>query len=43
MVGLSFFSCTDKKPAPSNSAIPVNLMTVKSKPVLYYDKYPAIT
>jgi len=43
MVGLSFFSCTDKKPAPSNSAIPVNLMTVKSKPVLYYDKYPATT
>jgi len=43
MGGLSFFSCTDKKPAPSNSAIPVNLMKVKSKPVLYYDKYPATT
>ncbi|HVV05932.1 MAG TPA: efflux RND transporter periplasmic adaptor subunit [Puia sp.] len=41
--GLSFFSCTDKKPAATNSAIPVNLMTVKSRPVTYYDKYPATT
>ena len=35
-----FFSCEDKKPAPTPPT-PVNVMTVKSRPVLYYDKYPA--
>lgn len=42
MGSLVFFSCQDKKPAP-NPPTPVNLMTVKSRPVLYYDKYPATT
>jgi len=35
-------SCEQKKPAP-NPPTPVNLMTVKSKTVLYYDNYPATT
>ena len=39
---LAFFSCKDKPPAPIPPT-PVNLMTVKSQPVLYYDNYPATT
>src|ERR1700748_2561255 len=39
---LAFFSCKDKPPAPIPPT-PVNLMTVKSHPVLYYDNYPATT
>jgi len=35
-------SCS-QKPATPPAAIPVNLMTIQSKPVLYYDKYPATT
>src|SRR5882757_2574060 len=42
MGSLVFFSCEEKKPAP-NPPTPVNLMTVKSRSVLYYDKYPATT
>lgn len=40
--GLAFFSCQQKPPAP-NPPTPVNLATVKSQPVLYYDDYPATT
>jgi membrane fusion protein (multidrug efflux system) len=42
MGSLVFFSCKENKPAP-NPPTPVNLMTVKTRPVLYYDKYPATT
>lgn len=37
-----FFSCKSKPPAP-NPPTPVNLVTVKVEPVLYYDNYPATT
>jgi len=40
--GLAFFSCKEKPPAPIPPT-PVNLITVKSQPVLYYDKYPSTT
>jgi len=40
--GLAFFSCQQKPPAP-NPPTPVNLATVKTQPVLYYDDYPATT
>jgi membrane fusion protein, multidrug efflux system len=40
--GLIFFSCTQKPPA-QNPPTPVNLLTIKPRPVLYYDKYPATT
>jgi membrane fusion protein (multidrug efflux system) len=40
---LLFFSCEEKKQAAPNPAIPVNLLTVQSKPVRYYDNYPATT
>lgn len=39
---LFLFSCAEKKAAPVPPT-PVNLMTVTSKPVLYYDNYPATT
>jgi membrane fusion protein (multidrug efflux system) len=40
--GLAFFSCQQKPPAPTPPT-PVNLITVMSQPVLYYDKYPSTT
>jgi membrane fusion protein (multidrug efflux system) len=40
--GLAFFSCQQKPPAPTPPT-PVNLVTVKLQPVLYYDKYPSTT
>lgn len=40
--GLALFSCQQKKPAPVPPT-PVNLITVKPRPVLYYDNYPATT
>src|SRR6201986_3769267 len=40
---LAFFSCQQKPQAPANPPVPVNLTTVKSQPVLYYDNYPATT
>jgi len=40
--GLALFSCQQQKPAP-NPPTPVNLATVRSQPVLYYDDYPATT
>ena len=38
----TFFSCQQKPPAPTPPT-PVNVITVKSQPVLYYDNYPATT
>jgi len=35
-------SCKKKQPPP-NTEVPVNLMTVTAKHVLYYDKYPSTT
>ncbi len=37
-----FYSCQQKQ-QPPNPPTPVNLITVNSKSVLYYDKYPATT
>ncbi|HTQ65859.1 MAG TPA: efflux RND transporter periplasmic adaptor subunit [Puia sp.] len=37
-----FFSC-QQKPASRPGPVPVNLITVQSKPVLYYDNFPATT
>ena len=37
-----FFSCKHKQPPP-NPAVPVNLITVKSQKVYYYDNFPATT
>ncbi len=39
---LAIFSCQQKPPA-TNPPTPVNLATVKSQSVLYYDDYPATT
>src|ERR1700755_1796204 len=41
--GLAFFSCQQQKAPAPNPPTPVNLATVKSQPVLYYDDYPATT
>jgi len=43
-----FISCLilaacQKKQPPASPEVPVNLVTVKAKKVLYYDKYPATT
>jgi RND family efflux transporter MFP subunit len=37
-----FFSCKQKQPPP-NPATPVNLITVKSQKVYYYDNFPGTT
>jgi membrane fusion protein, multidrug efflux system len=37
-----FFSCTHKPPPP-DPVVPVNLYTVKSQKVYYYDNFPATT
>lgn len=39
---LTIFSCKPK-PTPPTPPVPVNLMTVSARPVLYYDKYPSTT
>ena len=39
---ITFFSCQQKPPV-ANPPIPVNLVTVERKNVLYYDKYPSTT
>jgi RND family efflux transporter MFP subunit len=36
-------ACGGKKQPPPNPEVPVNLVTLKAKHVLYYDKYPATT
>jgi len=36
-------ACGGKKPPPPNPEVPVNLMTLKAKPVFYFDKYPSTT
>jgi membrane fusion protein, multidrug efflux system len=38
----AIFSCKQKQPPPP-AAVPVNLMTVTARKVLYYDKYPSTT
>jgi membrane fusion protein, multidrug efflux system len=38
----AIFSCKQKQPPPP-AAVPVNLMTVTTRKVLYYDKYPSTT
>ncbi|HWK03562.1 MAG TPA: efflux RND transporter periplasmic adaptor subunit [Puia sp.] len=40
--GTLLFSCQQKPPAPTPPT-PVNVTTVKSQPVLYYDNYPSTT
>jgi membrane fusion protein (multidrug efflux system) len=42
IISLALFSC-QQKPAAPNPPTPVNLATVKTAPVLYYDNYPATT
>jgi len=42
LINLALFSC-QQKPTPPFPPTPVNLLTVKSQPVLYYDNYPATT
>src|SRR6201991_478167 len=42
IISLALFSC-QQKPTASNPPTPVNLATVKTAPVLYYDNYPATT
>src|SRR6185312_1792984 len=42
IVCVAFIRCSDKKPAP-NPPVPVNIDTVKTHKVFYYDKYPANT
>ena len=42
ITGLVFFSCT-QKPTPKPGPTPVNLITVKSKAVKYFDNFPATT
>src|SRR5580704_1575975 len=39
---LLFVSCKPKQPPP-NPAVPVNLFTVKSQKVYYYENFPATT
>ncbi|MGI4750749.1 MAG: efflux RND transporter periplasmic adaptor subunit [Janthinobacterium lividum] len=39
---LAFLSCKKKQP-PVDPTVPVNLLTTKREPVLYYDKYPSTT
>lgn len=39
---LALAAC-DKKAPPPNNEVPVNLITLKAKRVLYYDKYPSTT
>jgi membrane fusion protein (multidrug efflux system) len=40
---LAIFSCQQKPPATPNPPTPVNLVTVKTSPVTYFDDYPATT
>lgn len=42
IVCAAFIRCTDNRPQQSN-IVPVNLFTVKTQKVFYYDKYPANT
>src|SRR5580692_5186679 len=42
IVGLGFYACISK-PTPIPQPIPVNLYTVKSQTVLYYDQFPSTT
>ncbi len=42
ILSVLFFSCKQKQPPPS-PPVPVNLITVKSQKVYYYDDFPATT
>jgi len=42
-VSCMILAACGKKQPPPNPEVPVNLLTVKAKKVLYYDKYPATT
>jgi multidrug efflux pump subunit AcrA (membrane-fusion protein) len=39
---LLLFSCKHAQPPPS-TVVPVNLLTVTTEPVIYYEKYPSTT
>jgi RND family efflux transporter MFP subunit len=41
--GCLVISACGKKQPPQNNEVPVNLLTVKSQKVLFYDKYPSTT
>jgi RND family efflux transporter MFP subunit len=41
--GCLLLSACGKKQPPQNNEVPVNLLTVKSEQVLFYDKYPSTT
>ena len=44
IIGCAILSaCQGKKTPPANPEVPVNLMTLKPRKVLYYDKYPSTT
>ncbi len=43
LAGCVILSACQKKQPPPNPEVPVNLMKLKPKQVLYYDKYPATT
>src|ERR1700742_127913 len=43
LIGSLFLGACKKKQPPQNPEVPVNLVTLKPKTVLYYDKYPATT
>jgi RND family efflux transporter MFP subunit len=42
IISILFFSCKQKQPPP-NPPVPVNLISVKSQKVYYYDNFPATT
>ena len=42
-VSCLILSACSKKQPPAETEVPVNLMKVKAKTVLYYDKYPSTT
>src|SRR5450432_70442 len=42
LFGMLIISCAHKQPPP-NPAVPVNVYTVQSQKVYYYDKFPATT
>jgi RND family efflux transporter MFP subunit len=41
LIGCVMLGACQKKQPPPNPEVPVNLITLKAKRVLYYDKYPA--
>lgn len=43
LIGIVFLFSCQQKPAAPNPPVPVNLYTITSQPVTYYDKYPSTT